>query len=420
MSKALDSYLRNYAEAESRDPAFPLKYHYNYALVVPAYSESIGCIPLIMENIREGALVILIANAPPDDMEATQQFTREMLQKFPCEWSNRQLFLLEYAPLKSILLVDRCSEGRTIPKDHGVGLARKIGFDLAIKLICRGNIKSPWINTTDADVTLPQGYPNHDSGSLVGASARLYPFSHISTPALGQATELYDLALHYYLEGLRYSGSPYAYHAIGSTMCVHYLSYAKVRGFPKKAAAEDFYMLNKLAKVGCIEILDSPVLDIQARLSDRVPFGTGHALQSIIRLGDPLREYLYYNPEIFQVLRHWLEVIPEIWPNRSHIDIDFLTGKAGKNREILRDCLTELGLLRVVLDGLSQYRSADTFVRYLHQWFDAFRTLKFVHLIRDRHLESVPLEAITCAPFFPNMDIRFRGRPEDTKTGGRL
>ena len=191
-------------------------------------------------------------------------------------------------------------------------------------------------------------------------------------------------------------------------MCIHYESYAKVRGFPKRAAGEDFYMLNKLAKVGDIESLDSPVLEVQARLSDRVPFGTGHALQTILSLGEPMDDYLYYNPEIFPLLRIWLEAIPEIWPNRHRIDLALIMQGAGKSQEILMDCLAELGALKAIQAGLDQYRSTDTFQRYIHQWFDAFRTLKFIHLMRERHFQSVPIAAVTCAPFYANIDIRLR------------
>ena len=48
---------------------------------------------------------------------------------------------------------------------------------------------------------------------------------------------------------MKYARSPYAFHTIGSTMAVSANHYAKVRGFPKREAGEDFYLLNKLAKV---------------------------------------------------------------------------------------------------------------------------------------------------------------------------
>jgi hypothetical protein len=45
-------------------------------------------------------------------------------------------------------LVER-SQG--LPHKEGVGLARKIGCDIALSLYERGTLKSRWLHTTDAD-----------------------------------------------------------------------------------------------------------------------------------------------------------------------------------------------------------------------------------------------------------------------------
>ena len=55
--------------------------------------------------------------------------------------------------------------------------------------------------------------------------------------------------------GLGFAGSPYAYHSVGSTLAVRAEAYAIVRGVPKRAAGEDFYLLDKLAKVTPIRVL---------------------------------------------------------------------------------------------------------------------------------------------------------------------
>jgi hypothetical protein len=214
------------------------------------------------------------------------------------------------------------------------------------------------------------------------------------------------------VEGLRYSGSPYAYQSIGSTLSIHYESYAKVRGFPKKSAGEDFYMLNKLAKVGRIESLTSPEILVQARCSDRTPFGTGTAISQISSLMSPVSGHLYYNPIIFTLLKNWLDVFPEIWLNRSVIDIKFLTRNAQKHQVALEDCLIRMGVLEMIQSGLDQYKNINTFERYLHHWFDAFRTLKFIHILRDSRFKSVPAEKLADAPFFENIDTRVRERAQ--------
>ena len=108
---------------------------------------------------------------------------------------------------------------------------------------------------------------------------------------------------------MNFAGSPYAFHTIGSTMAVSAVHYAKVRGFPKREAGEDFYLLNKLAKVGSVLELDvgtdDGAIEIDSRRSDRVPFGTGAAVNKITGLADPVREFQFYDPEVFGLLKTW-------------------------------------------------------------------------------------------------------------------
>ena len=68
--------------------------------------------------------------------------------------------------------------------------------------------------------------------------------------AIDQATVMYEISLRYYVLGLAAARSSYAYQSIGSTLCVDAPAYLSVRGFPKRAVGEDFYLLDKLAKVG--------------------------------------------------------------------------------------------------------------------------------------------------------------------------
>ncbi len=86
-------------------------------------------------------------------------------------------------------------------------------------------------------------------------------------------------------------------------------TYAGVRGYPKRSAGEDFYLLNKICKLAPIKRLLEPTLTIQARPSSRVPFGTGPALQRIVRslAEDPSGNgYLSYHPTCFRITRHEL------------------------------------------------------------------------------------------------------------------
>ena len=210
-----------------------------------------------------------------------------------------------------LLLIDRAEPGRTLPPKQGVGLARKIGADVALAWIADGSVETPLIWSTDADVVVPPDYFTRPLHASLDASAFVFPFTHRLEGDASQraAMRSYDQYLRYYLDGLRRAGSPYAFHTIGSTLCVGATAYAQVRGFPKRQAGEDFYLLNKLAKVGSIVTLTGQPIELSGRTSDRVPFGTGAAVRQIQAQRAQGSAYTVENPLVFDALGAWLELL---------------------------------------------------------------------------------------------------------------
>jgi hypothetical protein len=322
-----------------------------------------------------------------------------------------------------VLLVKCYGEGRQLPAGGGVGLARKTGADLALSLIQRQRVHCRWIHCTDADVQLPQTYfscVDTLGEQVANHSALIYPFSHVEAGdgveagvddgAVFMATQLYELALRYYVAGMKFAGSPYAFHTIGSSMAVNAFHYAKVRGFPRRAAGEDFYLLNKLVKVGpVLELAHGPdcaAIEIASRRSDRVPFGTGAAVNRITALDDPLGGYRFYHPAVFALLKTWLESLPTIWRSGStDLAVGLLAGQADNHRqknlqqaltEVLRKMQTEQALEH----AFRQSGDLGQFTRQLHTWFDAFRTLKLIHALRDTCLPCVSYAGLKADPAF--------------------
>ena len=280
-----------------------------------------------------------------------------------------------------------------------MGHARKTGADLAACLVYQQRVRSPWIHCSDADVRLPQRYftctRTLEDNAAQATAALVYPFRHTNNPGsadpeIMQATWLYEYSLRYYVAGLSYAGSPYAFHTIGSTLAVNADHYARVRGFPRRQAGEDFYLLNKLAKVGFVRQLsadkDCEPIEIAARLSDRVPFGTGAAVGKIVKLEDPAGDFLLYHPFVFELLREWLASLPAFWKSRT-CDLDAVLTTQGLRP--LREALEAAGVARALQHALRQSSTCAQFQRQMHTWFDAFRTLKLIHYLRDHYLPSV-------------------------------
>ena len=279
-----------------------------------------------------------------------------------------------------------CFDGEnTLGPRQGVGLARKIGTDLALYLWTRDQIRSPFIQSTDADVRLP-----HDLLEQVYSiprkqkfSALLLPFLHVptpNTPEVSRASAIYEISLRYYVMGLRYAGSPYAYHTIGSTILVHANDYAKVHGYPKRLAGEDFYLLNKLRKIRPLYRCSGEPLRIEGRISRRVPFGTGRKIEEIQNQS----AYGFYSPKVFETLRQFLQSIREFTERPEKKGIQF-----NDCQKPIVECLETLGYLPGIITALNQEGAPELRAQRFMTYFDALKTLRTVHALRDAHFPNI-------------------------------
>lgn len=409
----MEKYLHLYAEPEiAALKGLPDQESWSSVVVIPACNES----PAFLRRpppCDGRSLMILVINEPADDFNEVSLSNQKLAEKvhslFELKWRSGPEFpgfelmlFQDHQESRDVLLVDRFSAGFQLPAKGGVGHARKIGADLAASLIAEKRIRSHWIHCTDGDVHLPETYftCSHDFQDMEAYSALVYPYRHCD-PSEGDenrevalATQLYEHSLRYYVAGLKFAGSPYAFHTIGSTMTVSARHYAMVRGFPKRLAGEDFYLLNKLAKVGKVLELDEghacQAIRIEARRSDRVPFGTGAAVNQITALADPVKDFRFYNPEIFVLLKLWLEAMPTIWPSQS----SNLATSDLREQEFLLNGLIEIGAEKALDHAFRQSKDLEQFMKQMVTWFDAFRTLKLVHYLRDHHLPSISHEVL--------------------------
>ena len=165
-------------------------------------------------------------------------------------------------------------------------------------------------------------------------------------------------------------------------MAVNFMAYAQVRGYPKRSAGEDFYLLNKLNKVGAVKTLSSPLIKLEARNSARVPFGTGPAVARLLDTKSMQDAPLFYHPMIFKHLKAFITVL-----NKGSIDelVEALDQMDGEVQAIH----AELQIPALIKHCRKQNLSGSKLHKHIHDWFDAFKTLKFIHLMRDKGLKSL-------------------------------
>jgi hypothetical protein len=440
MCAPLEQYLARYAEPEVQLlGGLPSAFQFQHCVVIPARDESFDFIQRLLKissQIEHTILAIVVINQPLSPFETNQpaldqhevdssdqnlQLANTIADVFgDAQWSNGNLALFQQQQL-SVLRVDRFSQ-HPIPPKQGVGLARKIGCDLACKLNQTRQLASSWIYSSDADAFLPDNYfalptniaptTSTSSNEKILAksdrtqqySAQVFEFEHIavSETTLGclQATQLYQRAIKYYRDGLAWAGSPYGFYTLGSTLAVNISSYAKVRGFPKRAGAEDFYLLNKLAKIAPVYFNRNIQVNIAARQSQRVPFGTGPAIASIMQLTNPELDYCYYHPQLFILLKQWLSLISQFW---QFIQLDSCKAKTEQKKfnDLYADLLgslpvalaeiaANLDLSKFLQHASRQCRSEPAFREQFHQWFDGFLTLKFIRGLEPK-FTPIPL-----------------------------
>ncbi|MDE1464428.1 hypothetical protein [Spartinivicinus poritis] len=429
----ITQYLTVYAEPEAAVAAnIPVVFH--QALVIPAYNEDYRFLQQLAPAFTAAShpcLLILVVNQPEqasdDKIAKNNQLINHINQSLQQQWQQQHLTLYQWLKHHYILVVNRNQPGSVIPSQQGVGLARKIGADIACQLYHQQKLLNHWLFSSDADVVLPVDYFNACSHLTNITAAAVFNFSH-EVPAPVDcdngkqlshykpnhykkqqvAQQLYDIKLRYYVAGLNWANSPFAYHTIGSLLTINISYYCQVRGFPKRAGGEDFYCLNKLAKLGSITQL-SQSIRVNARLSDRVPFGTGPALNTICQLPEPLTEYCYYQPGCF----YWLKLTLN-WLNKNlitllssqtdwqHAFAEYLLSQqlAPTDCQSVLKVLEWLGINKLIQHVLKQPPTPQQWQATITDWFDGFRTLKFIHLCRDNFLPSLPLQQLVDTPIF--------------------
>ena len=426
--KAVAKYLATYSETTA-GAGGELLGSFDHALVIPAAGEGPGldaAVASVPGGSRGATLVVVVVNEREDAGDQVRRANAQAVARL------RRHYPGGAAPFGRLVVLEE-----VLPARQGVGLARKLGCDFVLGVWAAGNLATPWIHMTDADALVGSDYFDVSAG-LSGA-ALVYPFEHVapagasledetrdsiagsgagsgtvaradtavgsdtaiggdtavgSDTAIGSGTAVgvatvpeamarYEIMLRHYVAGLRAAGSPYAFHSIGSTIAVDAVAYAQVRGVPRLLAAEDFYLLSKLAKVGPVVQVPGSPIRLSARLSGRVPFGTGRALRD----SDLGRMRDCYHPEIFALLGELLRELDAVPPRLALRDARLAAAadSIGLGEAYLHAWQREGG-------ARQPDHAADRVRERMREWLDGFRTRKLVHALRDTGLASAPAE----------------------------
>ncbi|MEK6535685.1 MAG: hypothetical protein AABZ40_08565 [Thermodesulfobacteriota bacterium] len=408
-SRNIDKYREKYAVSPMRPLLAASVAGVDQAVVIPALAESsslfrtLSCIAANPSSeLRRALLVCVVNNHRPTvaaeeeihDNQVTLTLLKELI-------NGRTPSVAGPAALKGDLeriagsglrlgCIDASSADAEIPdRDGGVGTARKIGMDAALAVLNGRGPGGGVICCLDADTLVMENYlaAVHAHFSMTDDPAAVAGYAHQkpADPRLLAAICCYEIFLRAYVMGLSFAGSPYAFHAIGSTMSCTAEAYAAVRGMNRRRAAEDFHFLDKLAKLRKIGHIGTTTVFPSSRPSDRVPFGTGQRMLRFMNGGTD--EYRLHDSRIFAILREWLAGM-EADPDRGTEAI------LAAAREIHLDLKAYLDLSRFAIDWPVIRRNCpdpEHLRRQFHVWFDGLKTLRLVHHLSRSAFPPVPM-----------------------------
>jgi hypothetical protein len=277
------------------------------------------------------------------------------------------------------------------PKQAGVGLARKIGMDEAVRRFDDIGRPAGIIVCYDADCRCERNYlrsiERHFEKNPRTSGCSIY-FEHPLDGPLDakvyEAIAAYELHLRYYVHGLRYAGFPHAHHTIGSCMAVRADVYKQQGGMNKRKAGEDFYFLQKIFPLGAFTELTDTTVNPSPRSSDRVPFGTGKAVQAHLA-GNKISTYPL---EAFLDLKMLFDGLPA-----TDRDEPLLWSDLGEGLpESLRTFLREQRFTEALAEIRDNTSTPAAFRTRFFRWFNGFQAMKFIHHARDHYYGERAIE----------------------------
>ncbi|MDD2899508.1 MAG: hypothetical protein PHI31_12440 [Desulfuromonadaceae bacterium] len=384
----ISAYLTKRADGGPWKVSEGISSRFSGAIVIPSLAEAEN-LPLTLESLSlnradllDQHLILIVVNGRADATGPETVDNIHTLKMLP-------LWKQQYR-LKNLYWVDAASPGYELPHKQGVGLARKIGLDLALRYLDFRD-KDPLLICLDADTYVQPDYltaiTQHFSCAAAGGASLPYRHRPAADAAGQSAIDRYELFLRVYVLGLKQAGSPYAFHTVGSAMACRASAYVASGGMNRRLAGEDFYFLQQVHKTSGVLPLTGTVVHPSPRASHRVPFGTGRAVGDILTGGE--HKLLFYHPDIFTIVGKWLACVEE----HGGKDASLLLNRALLVSPVLHGYLEQAGFYNAWDNLKKNNRGAAPFKAAFHGWFDAFRTMRLIHELSDGGYPRVEPEA---------------------------
>lgn len=275
----------------------------------------------------------------------------------------------------------------------GAGLARKGGMDEAIRRFNLLNRPDGIIVSLDADTLVEENYlveiERFFKQNIYHIAATI-AFSHQIDGLEGKHLEgirLYEKYMEYYKNALEFTGYPFPMFTVGSAFTVKAEAYVKRGGMNRRQAGEDFYFLQNLAHFGKVGEITGTAVHPSARLSDRVPFGTGPVLQRWMKGEEDLTKT--YNFQAFIDLKVFFDTkdrLFKISENEFQHLLDNLP-------PAVKTFLNEDDFWLEIQDLNANCSVLSAFQKRFYQKFNSFKILKYLNFSHEKFYQKADLAA---------------------------
>ena len=267
--------------------------------------------------------------------------------------------------------------------EWGVGLARKAGMDEALRRFDRIDKPDGIIVNLDADCLVKDNYFQSLENDFLLKKERKacsvffeHPLEGVEFPEeIYRSVAQYELHLRYYYQALKYSGFPYVFHTVGSTIAVRALTYLKAGGMNRRRAGEDFYFIQKLVPASGYFSLNSTTVFPSPRISARVPFGTGAAIDRMTRSGE--KHFLTYNPLAFKDLGIFFKLIENSFDYDQKQLQDLYVNFPASIRYFLDEKEWKLKIKEIKKNTSGM----QSFTKRFFYWFNMFKVVKYLNYV---------------------------------------
>ena len=257
-------------------------------------------------------------------------------------------------------------------KKSGVGFARKVLFERILSECEPKDI----IVSLDADTLVKPHYLQSVADQFernLTMNALSVPYYHPladGDETRNRAMLRYEIYMRNYAVNLLCINSPYGFTALGSAIAMRADSLRKIGNITPLQSGEDFYLVQKFCKMSGLSLFNTECVYPAGRYSDRVPFGTGPAMQT--GANGVWDSYPIYHHSFFNPIREAYEKLKELDENRLPItENDFL--------RFLQKDSNKPDIWQEIRNNVSDY---PHFVKAFHQKADGLRILQYV---REKH-----------------------------------